>query len=935
MRRSNAPSQVSSVKRLKFCSPFLNKSNGSPNINIDEKNEIKLEKTSSFPEGNQPDRDSNSILKWINEPTSPEIFHQNSLVQLEKSVKYNSGDLPVSKPLPQFPGPKNSDKKDCDQISTLSNTSLPAYYNVVWCKKSTRKHKRWEGDGILIISGKSAVLQNLEGKEITRAGGYKSKELESLEEGSNLNIGGKEVEISNIIDPADFKSGKCFMSNVENTVPQSNYVPKPFVAPSRNQMQSTKLTSGRTKQLNTPRYNAESPNAFVLPRPPATHQWLLNQNQQPVVDVVVDPHLALKLRPHQKEGIIFLYECVMGFRNNGHLGAILADDMGLGKTLQSISLIWTLLKQGPYGGLPIFKRVVIVTPSSLVMNWLQEFKQWLGAERISVFGVTQNNKVEDFIKSSLHSVLIISYEMFLRSSTILEHIKFDLIICDEGHRLKNANIKTTSIISNTSIKRRIVLTGTPIQNDMQEFFSIVEFCNPGILGTYTGFKKIYEDPILKSNQPKATKDEKDIGEKRAAALNRLISLFTLRRTSEVINKFLPPKGKIHISKEVIFYQFLLIQSSQCNAIDCSNHVSEFFEMVVICKLSDLQMKLYQKLISSKILKSCLLGTRENGMAHLICISALRKLCNHPSLLHQKSVDAENELHEFSTKDSLYTDLLSLFPSDHNAKDLIETQSGKMRVVSKLLHQLHKENNSEKIVLVSSYTQTLDLLQELCNKFGYNTLRLDGSTPSAQRQNLVDKFNNKHDKHTVFLLSAKAGGLGLNLIGACRILLYDIDWNPATDLQAMARVWRDGQKRKVYIYRLLSAGTIEEKMYQRQIMKQGISGSIVDLKELSNVQFTQEDLKDIFSFQENCQSSTHDLLECSCNNTNYQDSPKKVKIETVRSCQLTAPSVPNQSKKLSMGELMQWKHIKGPIIDEDIEDSVLSAAGDEITFIFKN
>ncbi|RXG73432.1 DNA repair and recombination protein RAD54B [Armadillidium vulgare] len=138
-----------------------------------------------------------------------------------------------------------------------------------------------------------------------------------------------------------------------------------------------------------------------------------------------------------------------------------------------------------------------------------------------------------------------------------------------------------------------------------------------------------------------------------------------------------------------------------------------------------------------------------------------------------------------------------------------------------------------------------MLENLCKRYSYAFLRLDGSTPSSKRQNIVDRFNSPYCKELVFLLSSKAGGVGLNLIGASRILLFDIDWNPATDLQAMSRVWRDGQTKSVYIYRLILAGSIEEKMFQRQVCKQGISGSVVDARSSFKVQFSVEDLKDAF------------------------------------------------------------------------------------------
>ncbi|KAJ7372146.1 DNA repair and recombination protein rad54b [Desmophyllum pertusum] len=172
------------------------------------------------------------------------------------------------------------------------------------------------------------------------------------------------------------------------------------------------------------------------------------------------------------------------------------DDMGLGKTLQCISLIWTLHKQGMYGGNHSVKRTLIITPGSLV---------------------------KEFMNSPLYPVMIISYEMFLRSVEEVRNIKFGLVICDEAHRLKNTTIKTAT-------------------NDLKEFHSLVDVCNPGILGAQSCFRRLYEEPSSHGQQPDATSEEKLLGQTRAAELNRLTSMFFLRRTSEVNSRYLPPKG---------------------------------------------------------------------------------------------------------------------------------------------------------------------------------------------------------------------------------------------------------------------------------------------------------------------------------------------------------------------------------------------------------
>ncbi|XP_023504463.2 DNA repair and recombination protein RAD54B isoform X2 [Equus przewalskii] len=752
--------------------------------------------------------------------------------------------------------------------------SLVKYFSVVWCKASKKKHKKWEGDAVLIVKGKSFTLKNLEGKDIGRGIGYKFRELEKIEEGQTMMIGGKEIEVMGIISPDDFSSGRCFQLGGKSPA-ISNFcqaAKKCFSNPLKSVYKPSSKENRQNSFCNCkPRHDPCAPNSLVMLRPDSRHQWMFNKNCFPLVDVVIDPHLVCHLRPHQKEGIRFLYECVMGFRVNDRYGAILADEMGLGKTIQCISLIWTLQCQGPYGGKPVIKKTLIVTPGSLVNNWRKEFQKWLGSERIKIFAVGQDHKIEEFTKSPFYSVLIISYEMLLRSLDQVKNIKFDLLICDEGHRLKNSAVKTTAALISLSCEKRIILTGTPVQNDLQEFFALIDFVNPGILGPLSSYRKIYEEPIILSRQPSASEEEKELGERRAAELTCLTGLFILRRTQEVINKYLPPK----------------------------------IENVVFCQPAALQIELYRKLLNSRAVRFCLQGLLENS-PHLICIGALKKLCNHPCLLFNSIKEKEcSSTWDKNEERSLYEGLINVFPADYNPFMFTEEESGKLQVLSKLLAVIRELCPAEKVVLVSNYTQTLNILQEVCKRHGYAYTRLDGQTPVSQRQQIVDSFNSKYSSDFIFLLSSKAGGVGLNLIGGSHLILYDIDWNPATDIQAMSRVWRDGQKHPVHIYRLLTTGTIEEKIYQRQISKQDLSGAVVDLTKTSeHTQFSVEELKNLFTLHESSHCVTHDLLDCECtggkDHTAFVSPPGKLCLSSPSSsCLLIL--------QILIKQVMHWKN----------------------------
>ncbi|XP_056142527.1 DNA repair and recombination protein RAD54B [Lampris incognitus] len=781
------------------------------------------------------------------------------------------------------------------------------YFSVMWCKASKKKHKRWEGDAVLVTRGRTATLKDMEGKDIGKGSGYKVSQLASLCEGETLMIGGKEVEVMGVISAEDFAKGRCFLDahmeekNEEQrktALPSRCLASKPFCCPMPLSRLERPGVKPQEEQSCKPRHDPLTPGALVMPRPSANHQWTWNKAGLPVVDVVVDPYLTAHLRPHQREGLLFLYECVMGMRSMSHCGAILADEMGLGKTLQSVALAWTLLRQGPYGGKPVTKRVLVVAPGSLVQNWGAEFNKWLGRERISVFTVDQDHRIEKFVASPLHSVLVISYEMLLRSLEQVQQLEFGLVICDEGHRLKNSSIKTSSALSQMTCKRRVILTGTPVQNDLQEFYAIIEFVNPGILGSSTAYRKVYEEPILRSRQPSCTEEERILGEERAAELSRLTGMFILRRTQEIINCYLPPR----------------------------------LDWTLFCGLSPLQRELYKYLLSHRVFRDCLQGFTQTH-THLACITALKKLCNHPGLLHST---IKEKTKRGSEDNSLYEGLAGLFPESYSSGGFSTVDSGKLLVLSDLLTAIRQLSPSDRVVVVSNYTQTLDLLQDLCIHLGYTFCRLDGHTPTIQRQRLVDNFNSPSSQNFLFLLSSKAGGVGLNLIGASHLVLYDIDWNPANDIQAMARVWRDGQKKTVHIYRLLTAGTIEERIFQRQVSKQGLSGTVVDLgKGAEHASFSANELRDLFSLTDT-PSLTHDLLDCSCSmdgSVNVVEEGEESSSE--RSCQLGRQgdrSVLVQ-KHLSMSELMQWRHFSGDT--DTFADPYLDHARNHVTFAFQS
>lgn len=429
--------------------------------------------------------------------------------------------------------------------------------------------------------------------------------------------------------------------------------------------------------------------------------------------------------------------------------------------------------------------------------------------------MVENGKMRltDFTKGKAYHVMIIGYEKLTKVQKELQGASgIDIVICDEGHRLKTSTNKAASAIKTLSTERRVILSGTPVQNDLAEFYTMVDFVNPNILSKYTTFKREFETPIMKSRQPGAAEKDLEKGEARSEELANLTGKFILRRTAEILDKYLPPKT----------------------------------EYVVFCRPTDAQRQIYRTIISTQAFATAL----NSPAVSLELIMILKKVCNSPSLLLGTNVKGE-EIKRPEFIENIPRKLLST-----------PAASAKIQVLDELLVKIKNETD-DKVVLVSNYTSTMDILAALITSLGMSYLRLDGSTPQSKRQDMVDRFNRSSQSNSfIFLLSAKAGGTGINLIGASRLIMYDLDWNPALDLQAMARIHRDGQKKPCFIYRFVTQGAMDEKIFQRQVTKTGLADSIVDGKAAASG-FSTAELRDLFSLDEEDDCQTHRLLGCEC------------------------------------------------------------------------
>ncbi|KAJ3038307.1 DNA-dependent ATPase protein rad54 [Rhizophlyctis rosea] len=645
-----------------------------------------------------------------------------------------------------------------------------------------------------------------------------------------------------------------------------------------------------TKFKTGPLHDPEADGAIVLHHPrilSVTEQLQLTKSTadpssapKAEVHVVVDPILSKVLRPHQIDGVRFLYNCVTGRTAEGAHGCIMADEMGLGKTLQCITLLWTLLRQSPYPGKSTIDKAIIACPSSLVKNWANELIKWLGGDKVRPYACDnkgtkeQTTKdLEQFVaskgRSVVHPVLIVSYETLRSYAPILRKTEIGLLLCDEGHRLKNADSQTYQELNSLNAKRRVILSGTPIQNDLTEYFSLLSFAIPDVLGSGAEFRKNFENPILRGRDADASQKDRELSDQKMRELLAIANKFIIRRTAELLTKYLPVK----------------------------------YEHVVFCKLSPMQLGLYRAFSTSKEVSRLLSGS---GSQPLKAIGMLKKLCNHPALLDRK---------DFGFDPSLY-------PAEFNQNECQSEYSGKMLLLDRLITNMRRTSN-DKIVLISNYTQTLDLMDKLCRMRKWGVLRLDGSMTIQKRQKLVDRFNDPNQQtEFVFLLSSKAGGCGINLIGANRLVLFDPDWNPANDAQALARVWRDGQKKTCFIYRFIATGSIEEKIFQRQAHKQSLSSCVVDAEEDVERHFSLGALRQLFQLNENTLCDTHDTFKCK---------------RCIKGRQVVKPKEGTINTGATAADTSTWNHFSADELFK-VFDPVLREEGGStkaVTYVFQN
>ena len=511
--------------------------------------------------------------------------------------------------------------------------------------------------------------------------------------------------------------------------------------------------------------------------------------------LIMDPLLAAKLRPHQSAGCQFIVQACLGRKAIGK-GCLLADDMGLGKTLQTIATIHTLLyscmEPGKSKGL--ITTAAVICPTSLVHNWRDEVAKWTEGLPRKLNLTVLTSDMKDDIEAKLVSfralrtarLLILSYDTARLHVETLRTIPLGLLVCDEAHKLKNLKTALFQALFGLPTQMRLMVTGTPIQNGLEEFFALLHFCIPDGLGSEKEFQTKYGKAIEKARDLEATDAEIERGSAASSAFIAIVNQLMLRRSNEVIAKYLPAK----------------------------------LDVLVFCSLTGEQQAAYTHEVTvgrAAWQRAAKTGEKaQQNKTALRTVAMLKKIVNDP-LAAKSLAAAEARATEAAAVTGGAGGGVGGGVSGKRVLEALEARqgvvdvdaavaaSGKLRAMRALLREV-KRTTDDRFVLISNSTSILDLFDAVLSKERLRFMRLDGSLAANKRQERVDAFNTDPSIFA-FLLSSKAGGCGINLIGANRLILFDPDWNPAIDAQALARVWRSGQQKPCYVYRLFAVRSL--------------------------------------------------------------------------------------------------------------------------------
>ena len=453
-----------------------------------------------------------------------------------------------------------------------------------------------------------------------------------------------------------------------------------------------------------------------------------------------------KMREYQLAGLNWMIRLF----DHG-INGILADEMGLGKTLQTISMLGYLSEYrgitGPH---------MVVVPKSTLGNWMNEFKRWCPMIRAFKFhgnAEMRNAQIAEHLQPGKFDVCVTSYEMVIKEKNALKKFHWRYIIIDEAHRIKNENSRLSKTMRMFACNNRLLITGTPLQNNLHELWALLNFLLPEVFGSAGQFEEWF-----------GTGTDGEDNVEVVQQLHKVLRPFLLRRLKAEVEKSLPPKK----------------------------------EMILKVGMSEMQKEFYKKALQKDIEVVNSGGDRSRL---LNMVMQLRKCCNHPYLFQGAEPGPP------------------YFAGEH----LIEN-SGKLILLDKLLNRL-KEKGS-RVLVFSQMTRLLDILEDYMIYRRHKYCRIDGNTGGDDREDMIDSYNAPGSEKFVFLLSTRAGGLGINLVTADTVIIYDSDWNPQMDLQAMDRAHRIGQKKEVSVFRFCTDNSVEEKVIEKAYKKLALDALVI-------------------------------------------------------------------------------------------------------------
>uniref|UniRef100_A0A803VD71 Transcriptional regulator ATRX n=1 Tax=Ficedula albicollis TaxID=59894 RepID=A0A803VD71_FICAL len=677
---------------------------------------------------------------------------------------------------------------------------------------------------------------------------------------------------------------------------------------------------------------------------PITTKLVLDEDEETKEPLVqVHRSIVTRLKPHQVDGVQFMWDCccesVKKTKTSPGSGCILAHCMGLGKTLQVVSFLHTVLLCDKLD----FRTALVVCPLNTALNWLNEFEKWQEGledeEKLDVYELATVKRPQERSYMLQHwqdegGVMIIGYEMYrnlaqgrnVKSRKLKEIFNKalvdpgpDFVVCDEGHILKNEASAVSKAMNSIRSRRRIILTGTPLQNNLIEYHCMVNFIKENLLGSIKEFRNRFINPIQNGQCADSTLVDVRVMKKRAHILYEMLAGCVQRKDYTALTKFLPPKYEYVLEVRMTpiqckLYQYYLdhltgggneggrgkagaklFQDFQmlsriwthpwCLQLDyISKENKGYFDEdsmddFIASDSDETSMSLSsddyakkKKTKGKKVKKECSSsGSGSDNDVEVIKVwnsrsrgggeGIVEDLTNNPASTKSDEGKATSSSNPGSPAPDWYKD----FVTDADAEVL--EHSGKMVLLFEILRMA--EELGDKVLVFSQSLISLDLIEdflELANREksekdkppiykgegkwfrNIDYYRLDGSTTAQSRKKWAEEFNDETNvRGRLFIISTKAGSLGINLVAANRVIIFDASWNPSYDIQSIFRVYRFGQNKPVFVYRFLAQGTMEDKIYDRQVTKQSLSFRVVDQQQVER-HFTMNELTELYTFE---------------------------------------------------------------------------------------